>query len=142
MKRYELTKLVSASRETVWRVWSDAPGWPSWNPTVSRLEPLQSGLLEPGARYRIHQPRLATMVWTVVQLEPGVSFTWEATTVGLRTSGEHRIQCSDDSKQVTVQLVLRLDGWLAPLLGWASGPTILSNLKLEAESLATRSEAT
>ena len=43
---------VRASAESIWRLLTDAPGFPRWNSTVSRIE----GRIEEGERIRLHVP--------------------------------------------------------------------------------------
>jgi hypothetical protein len=42
-----------------------------------------------GARVRIRQPRLPTVVWEVTKWEPGRSWTWTVTSPGARTDASH-----------------------------------------------------
>jgi hypothetical protein len=47
-----------------------------------------------GARARIRQPRLPTVVWTVTDWNPGKSWTWTATGPGARTQASHVLTAS------------------------------------------------
>ena len=81
---------IAAPPELVWNVYSDVVGWPSWTASVTSVEPLD-GPLRVGARVKIRQPKLPTVVWTVTELTPGTSWTWTATSPGARTVATHRV---------------------------------------------------
>src|SRR5688572_24008999 len=82
---------IEAPPERVWAVWADPVRWPEWTASVTRIEPLD-GELRLGARYRIVQPKLPVVVWTVTALEPGVRWAWTARSPGAVTVGEHAVR--------------------------------------------------
>lgn len=38
MKSFTTSTIINASPETIWKILVDAPNWPKWNPTVSKVE--------------------------------------------------------------------------------------------------------
>ena len=61
---------------------------PAPEPEDEEVE-LIDGPMRLGAKARIRQPRLPTVVWEVTKWEPGRSWTWAATSPGARTEASH-----------------------------------------------------
>ena len=131
---------IFAPAEQVWSVLSDVVRWPEWTASMARVELLDCGPLAVGSRVRISQPKLATLVWTVTELEPGRSFTWTAHSPGLFLKGEHCIDPAPGGR-VTVTLSMRQGGVLAPLVHLVYGGLTRRYITTEAEGLKGRSEA-
>ncbi|MBW8709812.1 MAG: SRPBCC family protein, partial [Mycobacterium sp.] len=79
---------IDAPIDVVWAVFTDVEQWPTWTRSVTSVE-LIDGPMRLGARARIRQPRLPTVVWTVTAWDPGKSWTWTATGPGARTRASH-----------------------------------------------------
>lgn len=79
---------IDAPIEVVWAVFTDVERWPTWAPSFTSVE-LLNGPMRLGAKARIRQPRLPTVVWEVTKWEPGRSWTWTATSPGARTEASH-----------------------------------------------------
>src|SRR3954467_12334134 len=79
---------IDAPIEVVWSVFTDVERWPTWASSFTSVE-LIDGPMRLGAKARITQPRLPTVVWEVTQWEPGRSWTWTATGPGARTEASH-----------------------------------------------------
>jgi hypothetical protein len=74
MKTYEAGTTINASPEAVWAVLADAPGYPSWDSGVVRVD----GHIGLGARISVYSsisPSRAFPV-TVTELVPGLGMTW------------------------------------------------------------------
>jgi uncharacterized membrane protein len=80
--------MIDAPIEVVWSVFSDVERWPTWASSFTSVE-LIDGPMRLGAKARIRQPRLPTVVWEVTKWEPGRSWTWAATSPGARTEASH-----------------------------------------------------
>ena len=64
---------VRAEAQGVWRLLTDAKGFPSWNSTVSRIE----GQISEGQRLRVHVPGTnRTFTPTVSDIVPNERMTW------------------------------------------------------------------
>jgi uncharacterized membrane protein len=84
---------IDAPIEVVWSVFSDVERWPTWASSFTSVE-LINGPMRLGAKARIRQPRLPTVVWEVTQWEPGRLWTWTATSPGARTEASHVLSVS------------------------------------------------
>lgn len=87
-----VTLETDASPERVWEVMTDVERWPEWAETVTSVTRLDEGPLRLDSRVRIEQPRLPAAEYVVVELSPGRSFTWVATTPGVRTTARHAVE--------------------------------------------------
>jgi uncharacterized membrane protein len=79
---------IGAPIDVVWSVFTDVERWPTWASSVTSVE-LIDGPMRLGAKARIRQPRLPTLVWEVTKWSPGHSWTWTATSPGARTEASH-----------------------------------------------------
>lgn len=130
---------VEAGPEVVWAVFTDVQAWPSWTASVSRIEPLDGAGLAVGKRFRISQPRLPVLVWTVTEVSSGRSWRWETTSVGAKTSATHTLASTSEGHTVVTQR-LEQSGWLGrPAAALTRGLT-RRYLQLEADGLKRTSE--
>ena len=91
-----------------------------------------------GAKARIRQPRLPTVVWEVTKWEPGRSWTWTTTSPGARTEASHVL--SRVSERTIAEQSITWSGpigWLAAFV-WRS--VTRRYLAIEANGLKQRSE--
>ncbi len=123
---------------TVWPVMRNIEEWPTWTPTVTRVEPLGAGPLRVGSSYKLLQPKLAPAVWEVTRLEEGRGFSWVTKHPGVRVTGEHWIEETAQGCRVT--LSLKFEGFLAPLIARIYRSLNERYLALEAEGLRARCE--
>src|SRR5512132_3015926 len=84
---------IDAPVDVVWSVFTDVERWPTWAASFTSVE-LIDGPMRLGAKARIRQPRLPTVVWEVTKWEPGRSWTWVATGPGARTEASHVLTSS------------------------------------------------
>ena len=77
--------------------------------SVKRLDP---GPLRPGARARVKQPGLPSLVWQVTDVDAGTRFTWVTRTPGLATAATHEVSAAPGGSRLT--LTVR---WTGPLAG-------------------------
>ena len=84
---------IDAPIDVVWSVFTDVERWPTWASSFTSVE-LVDGPMRLGAKARIRQPRLPTVVWEVTKWEPGRSWTWAATGPGARTEASHVLTVS------------------------------------------------
>src|SRR3954465_10329561 len=84
---------IDAPVDVVWAVFTDVERWPTWASSFTSVE-LIDGPMRLGAKGRITQPRLPTVVWEVPQWEPGRSWTWAGGGPGPRTEASHVLTVS------------------------------------------------
>jgi hypothetical protein len=74
MKSYDAQATINATPERIWKLLTDAPGYPSWNPTVERIE----GRIAPGETItvvvKVNPGR--TFPVKVTQFQPGKRMVW------------------------------------------------------------------
>jgi uncharacterized membrane protein len=109
------TVTIAAPPEGVWSVVVDVDRWPERVPTVSSVQRLDEGPLVVGSRARLQQPRLPTAVWTVTELAPGRSFTWESSSPGVTVTASHVVESHPEGAQLT--LAVDVSGPLSRM-GW------------------------
>jgi uncharacterized protein YndB with AHSA1/START domain len=131
----EETAAVAAPVEAVWAALVDVERWPTWTRSMRRVRRLDEGPLAVGSRVRIKQPRLVPVVWTVTELDPGRSFTWEAESAGVRSRASHEVRAMGAG---TSELRLTFDqtGPLSPVIGAVLGRLTRRYVRMEAEGLA------
>jgi uncharacterized membrane protein len=83
---------IHAPVHRVWEVLTDVERWPEWAETVTSVTRLDEGPLTVGSTARIEQPKLPPTEYVVTELAPGKSFTWVATSPGVRTIARHDVE--------------------------------------------------
>jgi hypothetical protein len=74
MKTFAVTTAIRAAPEKIWHILTDAPRYPAWNPTVTKLE----GRIARGERVVMHVTLNTGRAFpvTVSQFEPGRRMIW------------------------------------------------------------------
>jgi carbon monoxide dehydrogenase subunit G len=134
--RYEVTTLIAAPVELIWRLTTDIDGWPSFMPTVQRLERLDDGPIRVGSTARLKQPGQTATVWTVTRLDRMREFTWETRRMGLRLTGRHLLEPAGDGTRNT--LVLETAGPAAGVFSALFGALMRKSIHQEAAAFARR----
>src|SRR5256885_11496401 len=128
---------IDAPIDVVWSVFTDVERWPTWAASFTSVE-LIDGPMRLGAKARIRQPRLPTVIWEVTKWEPGRSWTWVATGPGARTEASHVLTASGHGT-VAAQTIVS-SGPLGRLLAFVWRSLTRRYLAIEAEGLKRRSE--
>ena len=128
---------IDAPIDVVWSVFTDVERWPTWASSFAWVE-LIDGPMRLGAKARIRQPRLPTVVWEVTKWEPGRSWTWAATGPGLRTEASHVLTRSGE--RTVAEQSITSSGPLGRLAAWLSRSLTRRYLAVEAAGLKRRSE--
>jgi carbon monoxide dehydrogenase subunit G len=135
----ERTIEIKAPPERVWQVMKDVERWPEWTESMKSVERLDSGDFSVGSKAKLKIRRSPNAnVWTVTELTPNRSFTWETNSGGVKGVAAHVIEPNASGSKVT--LTVDLSGIVATLLGWVIGPESRKNVNMEAEGLKRRSE--
>lgn len=135
---FEKTVEIDAPVDVVWRAVTDVEDWPKWTKSVRKIAWLDGRTLSLGARARIKQPGMPSLVWKVTELVPGKSFTWESSRPGVKTVATHVLERIDDQR---TELVVgsRLSGPLSSVLSRLIAHRMETYLRMEAEGLRERS---
>ena len=128
---------IDAPVEVVWAVFTDVERWPTWTRSVTSVE-LIDGPMRLGARARIRQPQLPTVVWTVTDWNPGRSWTWTAAGPGARTQASHVLTASGAGTIAEQSIVS--SGPIGRLLAFVWRSLTRRYLAMEAAGLKQRCE--
>jgi uncharacterized membrane protein len=129
--------VIDAPIEVVWSVFTDVERWPTWASSFTSVE-LIDGPMRLGAKARIRQPGLPTVVWEVTKWEPGRSWTWTATGPGARTEASHVLTRSGDGTLAEQAIIP--SGPIGRLAAFVWRSLTRRYLAIEAAGLKRRSE--
>jgi len=138
--QFQVTVQVGAPASVLWQAVADVEEWPQWTPTMNEVTWLTStpagggGPLQPGSRARIRQPRMPQLIWEVTEVRPGTSFTWQAQSAGLTTTGTHEVR-SLGADRAELTLGLAVSGPLAPVVGFLTRGRARRSVQQEAEGM-------
>ena len=138
MTKFSTSLTINASQEAIWKVLSDVSRWHEWTPTVIKVEVLNTPELKPGNRYKVFQPKLQPVEWTVTELTTS-NFTWESKALGMHMVAEHVVK-SVNANQSEVTLTFAFNGWLGNLIGKMYGKMTEEYIQTEAQSLKKKVE--
>ena len=136
---FSVTFTVAAPADHVWSILQDVERWPTWTASMSKVEWTSGEPMTVGAVARIKQPRFPAASWTVTEVVPGRSFTWQARNPGVHSVGVHEV--TPDGDGCTVRLGITQRGFFAPVLALLAGRMSRRYVQLEAEGLTRTSEA-
>lgn len=131
---------INAPADRVWAVLSDARAWPTWTPSVTSVEIDEGELLHVGSRARIKQPRIGTNEWTVTELVPGRSFTWESRAPGVLSVARHEVDPLGDGRS-RLRLSVSQSGAIGGLAGRLYRGLTDRYLAMESAGLKARAES-
>jgi uncharacterized protein YndB with AHSA1/START domain len=141
MATYRTTIDIDASPDRIWSVLSDVERWPEWTSSMTSVVLLDTGSLAIGSTARVKQPRLPIVVWTVTDLTPGRSFTWEARNPGAVSVATHEIEPRSDGGGSRVTLAVEQQGLVGRVVGFALRGLTRKYVDMEAAGLKRRVEA-
>jgi uncharacterized protein YndB with AHSA1/START domain len=136
---FETTVEIDAPRDAVWSTLADVDRWPEWTASVTWAQRLSGSGWAPGTRVRIKQPRIPALVWEITEIEPGESFTWRASSAGVRAVGTHQLRVIA-ANRVAVTLGIRESGPLAPVIGLLTSGRSRRYVQTEATGLKQHCE--
>jgi hypothetical protein len=116
----------------------DVERWPEWTASMKSVERLDGGEFGVGSKARLSIRRAPTSVYTVTELTPNRSFTWETTSAGIKGIAKHAIAPDGNGSKVTLSVDLL--GFLATLMSPIIRRPSEENVRMEAEGLKRRSE--
>lgn len=138
MTQFSTSITINASQDAIWNVLSNVANWQEWTPTVTKVEVMNAPELKLGNRYKVIQPKLQPVVWTITELN-SANFTWESKSPGMHMVAEHVVK-SVNANQSEVTLTFAFNGWLGNLIGKMYGKMTEDYIQTEAQSLKKRVE--
>jgi uncharacterized protein YndB with AHSA1/START domain len=136
--RWEHTVLIDAPASLVWELTIDVAAWPSFAPTMQRVERLDAGPMRIGSSARIKQPGQTPAVWTVTRIEPEREFTWQTRRMGLTMVGSHALATVGSQCRNTLSIDVAGPG--SRLFGLVLGSLLSKSLKAENAGLKAHAE--
>ncbi|PQM49509.1 hypothetical protein C1Y40_00264 [Mycobacterium talmoniae] len=136
--RYTRNDTIAARVSDVWAVLTDIERWPDWTASMEEITRLDSGPLRVGSTARVRQPTGKPMIWTITELASERSFTWTASSPGIRLTGYHELMPTQDG--VNAVLTFALTGPLAWLGALLAGRRVRRYVDMEADGLKRRAE--
>jgi hypothetical protein len=136
---HTVTFPVAAPAEHVWPFIEQVEAWPTWTASVTSIEWVSGHATAVGATAKVKQPGFPSAKWTVTEVVPGRSFTWESRSPGIVSTGIHTVTPAGAGS--TVELTIRQRGILAPLLALLAGRRSRRYVQMEADGLTRAAEA-
>ena len=134
--QHEVTTTIAAPADRVWAILSDVERWPTWTASVTSVE--LDGPLAAGAKAKIRQPKLPVTTWTVTEVVPGRSFTWESKAPGSHATGWHEVTPTG-ADTCQVRLAIEQAGPLGALVGLLYRGLTKRYVQMEADGLTAES---
>lgn len=135
-----VTAHSTADIDRTWAALIEVDTWPRWTESITSIEPVDSGELKAGNRFRVKQPGFPSNVWQVTELRERETFTWATSMPGVRTTGVHRLTAGPDGG-TTITLELEQRGALAGIVKVLAGRRTRKYVEMEAAGLKAASEA-
>lgn len=114
MKFFATSTTINASPETLWGLLTDGPNWPTWNPTVERVE----GTIALGQKITVHAKIAPSRAFPVVvsELTPPQKMVWTgAMPLGLFTGQRTYLLSLQADGSTLFSMREEFTGLLAPL---------------------------
>jgi uncharacterized membrane protein len=137
--RWEHTATIDAPADLVWGLAVDVTDWPTYMPTMRKVERLDDGPFRLGSSARVVQPAQTPATWTVTEFAAGQAFAWQTKRMGMTMTGEHRV--TPDGAGCRNQLAIRVEGGPARILGPLLGPLMKRTIATENAAIKARAEA-
>lgn len=124
MWEYEHRAATTASRERVWALWADVPGWMAWNADLSAVE--LRGPFAAGSTIAMTTGSGDVIEVRVAEIVEGESFVDRAELYGLVFRTVHRMEATADGR---TEIVYRMEitGDAADEVGPQVGPGIVAD---------------
>ena len=124
---------IDAPADRVWQATIDVEDWPQWAPAMERIRREDSGDFKRGSTALIKQKQMPETRWTVTEINPGHSFSWQARVRGIDMVATHVI--TPGERAVTSLLRIEMQGLTIKLLGFIIKPLVMKALKDENRGL-------
>lgn len=138
MRNFSISIDIDAPPQRVWEVMTDVERWHEWTESITSVAIDGGGPLRTGSRAVVRQPKFPPAKWTVIDFQPGRSFTWFARGPGFRTTGTHEVEPAGSGSRATLSLELR--GLFGGIFGRMTREITERYIGYEARGLKARSE--
>lgn len=133
-RRFSISVDIAATPQHVWNVLADVEAWPTWTPTMTKVEGIDGSELKWGAAFTIKQPGLMKAKYVVTELTDGESFTWYNSVAGNYIVAGHTLkQVSEAVTNLT--LSFEVSGLFAAFTWLLVQKKVREFVTTEAESL-------
>ena len=115
MKVFTATTEIQAAPETIWRILTDAPHYPEWDPGMIRIE----GTIAPGEQLTIYTKAAPERAFkpSVVEFQPNRKMVWRSgMPLGL-FQGARTFTLEPSGNRVKFTLREEFSGLLLPMIG-------------------------
>ncbi len=136
--RFEDTIAIAAPAERVWALTEDVEAWPTFSPTMTRIELVSPRPITVGSSARVKQPAQRAAMWTVARFDEGRAFAWQTKAMGMSMVGSHEITPS--ATGCVNRLVLELTGRTSKVLAVLLGPVMRKSLARENAAFKVEAE--
>ena len=127
-----------ARRESVWALYTDVPGWASWNPAVGRAE--LDGPVAEGATGTVRGVGGPASKLKVLSVEPERRLVTEASERHMRLRFDHELSDGEDGR-LRITHRVRMTGIATPLMKRTVGPRLEQTIPAALAALAERAAA-
>jgi uncharacterized protein YndB with AHSA1/START domain len=118
MWHFEHSVQAPARRERVWALWTDIPGWPSWNPGVARAE--LDGPVTEGATGTVRAKGGPASTLKVLAIEPERRLVTEASERFMRLRFEQELTDAEGG-ELRITHGVTMTGLATPLMRYTVG---------------------
>jgi uncharacterized protein YndB with AHSA1/START domain len=128
---------TTATREAIWRIWSDVERWPAWNADLERAE--LSGPFAAGSAITMYQRGGDVIELRIAEASEPEAFVDQADLGEVVVRTTHRLEPSEGGR-VRVTYRLEITGPAADSIGPQMGPQISADFPQVLAALVERAE--
>ncbi|MEV0407156.1 SRPBCC family protein [Actinoallomurus sp. NPDC050550] len=138
MWEYQHSAETVAAPEAVWMLWSDVPGWQSWNADIEKVE--IDGAFAVGSQITMTPPGDEPILLKLVQVEENALFVDQMDAGDFTVTTVHRVEPLADGRSRIVYRT-EIDGPAADQVGPQLGPAITGDFAETVAALVRLAEA-
>ncbi|WP_433179784.1 SRPBCC family protein [Actinoallomurus sp. CA-150999] len=138
MWEYQHSAETVAAPEAIWRLWSDVPGWQSWNADIEKVE--IDGAFAVGSQITMTPHGDEPVLLKLVQVEENALFVDQMDAGDFTVTTVHRVEPLADGRSRIVYRT-EIDGPAADQVGPQLGPAITGDFPETVAALVRLAEA-